>query len=362
MFLDRVEKPLDAIARETIRLDHGRAPASARLLLHHGNNMVISVSEFDIISEIKHGFDLRDEPVSILMISFIDNVDIASLHDTGFERLDLVAHAWREQQQRRVGGVINIDFILANADGFNENVIKAECVEDGDRVLRGPRDATQLPPARHAADEHLSLRITFFHANAIAEQGAPREWARGIDAHDANGGSVFNEHLDDLVNQRSFSHTGRTRNANDIGFPRVREDSLRYLPRGIDIVFRQGDQARRGAAIPLMHAYHEIIDFHSLHPRIYTNALSLQVRPDIINNILQFRSGPVKSSIPSSARAAASSWGITPPAMTSTSSMPFSFINCMIWGKRALCAPDKIERQRTSGSSWMTDSTIIAAV
>src|SRR3990170_3065411 len=59
---------------------------------------------------------------------------------------------------------------------------------------------------------------------------------------------------------------------------------------------------------------------------------------------------------------AMSSSGMIPPAKTTMSSAPRSRRNWMIRGKRALCAPERMERPIASTSSWIALFTIISGV
>src|SRR3990170_164008 len=68
------------------------------------------------------------------------------------------------------------------------------------------------------------------------------------------------------------------------------------------------------------------------------------------------------SAMPAVRSGAMSSSGIIPPAKTTMSSAPRSRRNWMIRGKRALCAPERMERPIASTSSWIALFTIISGV
>ena len=61
-------------------------------------------------------------------IALIDNEDIADLHDAGFESLDVVTHARHENHDRHVSEFHNIDFILPDSHGFNEDRMTCDMV------------------------------------------------------------------------------------------------------------------------------------------------------------------------------------------------------------------------------------------
>jgi hypothetical protein len=58
----------------------------------------------------------------------------------------------------------------------------------------------------------------------------------------------------------------------------------------------------------------------------------------------------------------ASSFGIVPPTMTSTSSTPFSFSPSRMRGTSVMWAPERIEIPTASASSWIAVSTICSGV
>jgi hypothetical protein len=57
-----------------------------------------------------------------------------------------------------------------------------------------------------------------------------------------------------------------------------------------------------------------------------------------------------------------SSSGMIPPAVTSTSLRPSSFISRQTFGSSVMWAPDRIERPTTSTSSCRAADTIISGV
>ena len=59
---------------------------------------------------------------------FIDE-DVGDLHDAGLERLDLVARAWHDRHERHVGRSHDVDFVLADANGLDQDDVLAGGVE-----------------------------------------------------------------------------------------------------------------------------------------------------------------------------------------------------------------------------------------
>ncbi len=88
---------------------------------------------------------------------------------------------------RHVGRAHDVDFVLADADGLDQDDVLAGRVEQrAPTSLVASRQAAQMPARRHAADEHAVVTGVRLHAHAVAEDRAAGERARRIDGHDAD--------------------------------------------------------------------------------------------------------------------------------------------------------------------------------
>ena len=85
-----------------------------------------------------------------------------------------------------VGGADDVDFVLADADGLDDDDVEAGGVEDDRGLGRRPRQAAEMAARRHAADEHAGVFGVRLHAHAIAEDGAAAVRARRIDGEHAD--------------------------------------------------------------------------------------------------------------------------------------------------------------------------------
>ena len=54
-------------------------------------------------------------------VTFVDHEDVRDFHDAGLDRLHIVTHAGNEDHNRDVCEANDIDFILADAYGFNQD-------------------------------------------------------------------------------------------------------------------------------------------------------------------------------------------------------------------------------------------------
>ena len=101
--------------------------------------------------------DRRHRAIRPLAIRLVDHEDVGDLHDPGLERLHLVARAGHERHDRDVGGADDVDFVLADADGLDEDDVLAGGVEDERGVGGRARQAAEVAARRHAADEDAGV-------------------------------------------------------------------------------------------------------------------------------------------------------------------------------------------------------------
>ena len=128
-----------------------------------------------------------DGPVGALAVGLVDDEDVGDLHDAGLERLHFVARAGNERDDRHVGGADDVDLVLADADGLDDDDVLAGGVEHERDFAGRAREPAQMAARRHAADEHAGIARVRLHPHAIAEDRAAGERARRIDRDDADG-------------------------------------------------------------------------------------------------------------------------------------------------------------------------------
>src|SRR5205807_7719101 len=91
---DRVVEFLDSLPERRYRL--------------HDRRNVIAV----LLDQRHHHGDLGDGAVRAGAIRFVDHKDVADLHDAGLDGLDVVAHSGDEDDDVRLHGADDVDFIL----------------------------------------------------------------------------------------------------------------------------------------------------------------------------------------------------------------------------------------------------------
>ena len=114
--------------------------------------------------------------------------------------------------------VNNIEFLLADADRFDNDDILAHGFHDVDRVARGLRQAAQCAARGERPDEHAFVFRVPQHADAVAQNRAAGERAGRVNGQNADGFFVFAEFADERVGQRAFARAGRAGNADDKRF------------------------------------------------------------------------------------------------------------------------------------------------
>ena len=108
--------------------------------------------------------DRRHHAIGAVAIALVDHEDVGDLHDAGLERLHVVAGARHQHDDRDVGGADDVDFVLADADGFDDHEALAGGVEHQRRIAGRAREAAHVAARRHAADEHLLVLRVRLHA------------------------------------------------------------------------------------------------------------------------------------------------------------------------------------------------------
>ena len=122
-----------------------------------------------------------------LMVHFIDDENVGDLHDPGFDGLHIVAHSRDENHDSDIGQANDIDFVLADADSFDQDEVAAGGIEHRGDVGGGPGQSAQRAARGHAANVNAGIGKMVLHANAVAENCAAGVGAGRIDGDDADG-------------------------------------------------------------------------------------------------------------------------------------------------------------------------------
>src|SRR5262245_18545470 len=84
-------------------------------------------------------------------VTFIDDKDVTDFHDARLERLDVVAHSGNENDDRNVGEFHNVDFVLPDADSFDDDWVFTRSIENSCDIGSCCCQPTQMAARCHAA-------------------------------------------------------------------------------------------------------------------------------------------------------------------------------------------------------------------
>ena len=110
-----------------------------------------------------------------------------------------------------VGRADDVDLVLADADGLDDDPVLAGRVEHVGRVVRRPRQPAEVAARGHAPDEHAVVAGVRLHADAVAEDRAAGERAGGIDGDDADRLAAPAQLQREPVHQRALAGARRAR-------------------------------------------------------------------------------------------------------------------------------------------------------
>src|SRR3974377_126412 len=143
-------------------------------------------------------------------------MDVGDFQNSGLDRLDLVAEAWRRHDDRCVRGANDFDLVLPYADGLNNDRVETGNVQNIESLERRARQAAACPARRHRADVNSGVDCSLAHAHAIAQYRAAGRGARWIDRNDANLLPLGAQRLRELANERRFAGAGHAGDADDM--------------------------------------------------------------------------------------------------------------------------------------------------
>jgi hypothetical protein len=163
--------------------------------------------------------------------------------------LDVVAHAGDEDDYGDIGEAGDFDFILTDADGFDDDVIAAGGVEEESHFESAAGQAAEFAATGHGADEDGGVGVMTLHADTVAEDCAAGEGAGGIDSDDADGFAGGPEVGDHLIDEGAFAGAGGAGDADDEGAAGLGEEGGEKGATGRGLIFDGGGGASEGAEI-----------------------------------------------------------------------------------------------------------------
>ena len=134
----------------------------------------------------EHRPQIGDQAVGASDVGLVDHQNVGNFEDASLDGLDIVAQIRDADDQRRIGCARDLDLVLANAHGFDDDHILAKRVQEQHHVEGAASQAAHDAARRHAAHEDPRVAVQLHHPHTIAEDRPARIRTGGIDRHDAD--------------------------------------------------------------------------------------------------------------------------------------------------------------------------------
>jgi hypothetical protein len=203
--------------------------------------------------EVHHVAQLGEEPVGALPVGLVHHEHVGHLQEARLHGLDGVPRLRHQDHHRRVGQARDVQLRLADADRLHQHPVEAEGVVEALDLGRRPREPAQAAAGGHAPDEDARVERVGLHADAIAEDGAPREGAGRVDGGHAHRLAPLAQKGHQAVDQRALPRPGRPGEPDRVGPAGARMDALHDGGHAARPALHQSDQAGEGAAVPAEH-------------------------------------------------------------------------------------------------------------
>src|SRR5690606_26972154 len=303
---------------------------------------------------------LRDGGVRAGQVGLVHNEDLRDLHEAGLHRLDLVAATGVRDQDGRAGGRRNLDLVLPGTDRLDDHHVETGRVHHVDHAGRRLRQAAEVAPRCHRAEEHAAIAGEVLHADAVAEDGAVREGRRGVDGDDPDSATALPLLAGQCTDEGGLAGAGGTGDADGMRVAGARVERCLDLAAGRRVRLDERDRAGQCPPVTTDDALDQLRGREGglLCHHARTGAW------DFTNTMMSlvFVPGPKTPWNPISCTLAMSSFGMMPPAKSSTSSTPRCFNSSTTRGNSSRWAPERMESPTTWASSCRAASAIICGV
>ena len=202
------------------------------------------------LPHLDHVAQVPHRRIGAVAVGLVDDEDVPDLEDPRLRGLDPVAHAGREQHERRVRRPGDLDLGLTDADGLDEDRPEARRVEHPDGLRSRDREPAEVTAAGERADVDPRVAGRVVHPDAVAEQRTSGEGRRGVDGDDGDLFPLRPQGTHERVGGRRLADAGGAGDADDVGAARVGSERRHDLGQGRVLVVDERDESPDGTRRP----------------------------------------------------------------------------------------------------------------
>ena len=143
--------------------------------------------------------------------------------------------------------------LSVSSDGLDKDQILPKGIQKFPDPLGGLWQAAMATSGSHTTDKHSGIEVMLLHADPIAEDGATRKRAGGIDRNNTNGFALLAGVGGEFVGNGAFADAGRPRNAHTVSPAQGRGKTSHDLWHFGAVPFDVGHQLRQRPLVASEH-------------------------------------------------------------------------------------------------------------
>ena len=163
-------------------------------------------------------------PLAVVAVVLGDYQDVRQLHDAALDALEVVSGSGDEQEHEDVHHGTDGGFRLADADGFNEDNVKARGFARDHGFTRFSGYAAQGAAGGGRADEGVFLPGEFFHAGFVPHDGTAGNGRGRVNGQHGHLEAFFAQVGAEGFNEGGFARAGNARDADADGIARMGQE------------------------------------------------------------------------------------------------------------------------------------------
>jgi hypothetical protein len=157
---------------------------------------------------VEHVLQILHRLARSLAIGLVNHEHVRDLEDACLRRLDGVAPAGCNDDERGIGSRGDLHLGLPNSDSLDHDQVGAAGIQDSNRLRCGQRQAAEMPTRGHRTDEHLRVGCVRLHPQPITEQRTACEGRGWVDRQDRHRFVTLPRSLDQLRTEARLTNAG----------------------------------------------------------------------------------------------------------------------------------------------------------